>query len=82
MFLLARLTSHSSRSIAVMIAFARDACGGRGGRMGAPDKEQSALHPALAPSFSSGNPALRNTPPIPRPSVAESAPLFARKKPR
>jgi len=41
MFLLRRLTSRSSRSIAVMIAFAQSGGGGaRGGRMGSPDDER------------------------------------------
>ncbi|HYT48162.1 MAG TPA: hypothetical protein VEL04_07055 [Burkholderiales bacterium] len=50
MFLLRRLTSRSSRSIAVMIAFAQSGGGGaRGGRMGSPDDERGfhALPPLL-----------------------------------
>jgi hypothetical protein len=50
MFLLERLTSRSSRSIAVMIAFARSACGGRGGRMGSPDDDRLAVPFRIRPA--------------------------------
>jgi hypothetical protein len=62
MFLLERLTSRSSRSIAIMIAFARSASGGRGDRMGSPDDDRrlarlpaarlfsASLHPSSDPT--------------------------------
>lgn len=50
MFLLRRLTSRSSRSIAVMIAFTQAGGGGLGGRMGSPDDERgSHASPPLLP---------------------------------
>jgi len=57
MVLLARLTSRSSRSIAVMIAFARGACGGRAARMGSPDDGPSPASPVPVSSRSFRVPA-------------------------
>jgi len=60
MFLLHRLTSRSSRSIAVMIGFAQaGGGGGRGGRMGSPDDERGfRASPPLLPFLQFS----RNTP--------------------
>jgi hypothetical protein len=60
MFLLRRLTARSSRSIAVMIGFARSGGGGRGGRMGSPDddhRRRALVLPFLSRSTSEFNPA-------------------------
>jgi len=75
MFLLRRLTSRSSRSIAVMIAFAQSGGGGaRGGRMGSPDDDRAARSSRPLRSFPHST---RITPKIPatasgrRPAVVE-----------
>lgn len=77
MYLQRRLTSRSSRSIAVMIGFARAGGGGRGGRMGSPDDERG-FHasPPLLPflQLSRTTPKIHADAQRGRPSVAERSP--------
>jgi hypothetical protein len=74
MFLLRRLTSRSSRSIAVMIAFAQAGGGGRGGRMGSPDDDRG-FHASPPPlpflQFSRTTPKIHATASGRRPFIAE-----------